>query len=53
MDKLRYNIENHWDYLTIWIKAPFNIEANRWFNLKVFKHNIKDKSLDDKNLFDF
>ena len=53
MEKFKFNVCDLGDKISIGIKPNFDIQKWKWFNLIVDKRHIKDKSLDDKNLFDF
>ena len=53
MNKFTFNVENRWEKISIWIKPNKDIKAGEWFNFSVYRNQIKDKSLDDENIFNF
>lgn len=48
--KNSYNMENRWDYYHVWVRLWEDMKSGQWINLKVFKNQIKDKSLEDEYL---
>ena len=42
-----YNVQDCWNYIAVWIQVWKDCKKWEWVNIKCYKNQIKDNSLND------